>query len=449
LTFSLSPDAKWHDSEPVAGEDVKVTVDSILGPEVGSLQLGDVEELEAVEVINEHTVTFTLAEPNAWWPQQLAFNHYIIPKHILEGRLGEGEATEFDTTNPIGSGPYKIQEVVLGSHVVLEAFEDHFRGRPIIDTLVFNVLPDINTQVAQLRTGELDYVTVPAQNLAVLRDQPGIEIQILPQATTLMLNFNHDSPYLQDLAVREALIYGLDRQLIIDQVSAGTGILGEGPLSPAVRAYFHESLPIRQFDPEKAAQLLTDAGWEDTDGDGIRDKDIDGDGTRDPLVLNLLSDKGDPAREQVTTIAEQYWEDLGIEVEAEILERSVWASRLRARPGSRDDQTSCDCDVYTSNRSYQENPDRMRFFWSTGSSTNIGNYSNEEIDALLEAGKQEFDFEERVEIYREFQEKFAADAPWVLVYYDPEKVAKNENLHMPEMYIREALGWVDSWNFEP
>lgn len=445
-TFYLNQDAVWHDGEPVTAEDVKFTFDNILDPEVGSFQIADLGGLEEVVVEDTHTVRFVLSEPNAWWPQQMAFNMYIIPKHILEGQPLD-QATEFNTTNPIGSGPYRVQEVVLGSHVVVEAFEDHFRGRPNIDTLIFKVLPDINTQVAQLLTGELDYVTVPAQNLSAITNQPGIEVMILPQATTLMLNYNHDSPYLQDVRVREALIYGLDRQLIIDQVSGGVGILGEGPLSPAITGYFHEDLPIREYDPEHAIQLLNEAGWEDTDGDGILDNDIDGSGTRVPLELRLISDQGDPGREQVTVIAQQYWEALGIRVNAEILERTVWASLLRARPGAKEGLGSCDCDVYVSNRSYQENPDRMRSFWYTDSSTNVGNYSNPEIDALLDLGKETFDEEERVEIYREFQEMFVADAPWVLVYYDPEKVGKNENLNMVDIFMRDALSWADEWYF--
>jgi peptide/nickel transport system substrate-binding protein len=446
-TFFLNPDAVWHDGEPVTAEDVKFTFDSILDPDVGSFKRRDLAGLNEVQVVDDHTVKFFLEEGNAWWPQQVAFGFFIIPKHILEGQQLD-QATEFNTTNPIGSGPFKVTEVVLGSHVVAEANEDFYRGRPNIDSIVFKVLPDINTQVAQLQAGELDYVTVKAQHLETLSGQPGIEVKILPQATTLMLNYIHDSPYLQDLEVREALIYGLNRPQIIQSVSLNTGIIGEGPLSPAVKAYHHPDLPIRFYDPDIAQDLLAEAGWEDTDGDGTLDKDIDGDGVRDPFVLNLISDKGDPAREQITVIAQQAWERLGIEVEAEILERSVWAGRLRARPGAKEGQTSCECDVYVSNRSYQENPDRMRFFWYTDSSTNIGNYSNPEVDALLDAGKQAFDLEERAEIYKEFQEVFAADAPWVLVYYDPEKIAKDINLNMPDMYIREALAWVDSWYFE-
>jgi len=447
-TFFLNKDAKWHDGEPVTAHDVKFTFDSVLDPDVGSFKARDIGDLEQVDVIDDYTVKFTLSDGNAWWPTVVAYGYFIIPEHILGGQNLD-EATEFNTTSPIGSGPYKVSEVVLGSHAVLEAFDDFYRGRPNIDTLVFKVLPDVNTQLAQLQAGELDYVTVAAQHLSALKDNPDIVTKILPQATTLMLNYSHDSPFLQDRSVREALIYGLNRQLIIDQVSEGTGIIGEGPLSPAVKAYFNSDLPIRYYDPDNAAELLAEAGWEDTDDDGLLDKDIDGDGARDAFVLNLISDKGNPAREQVTLIAQQYWEKLGIKVEPEILERSVWAARLRARPGAKEGQTSADCDIYTSNRSYQENPDRMRLFWYTDSGTNIGNYSNPEVDALLDAGNQEFDDAKRVEIYKEFQEVFAADAPWILVYYDPEKVAMNPKLTMPDMYIREALTWVDSWYMEP
>ncbi|MGQ0571013.1 MAG: ABC transporter substrate-binding protein [Armatimonadota bacterium] len=426
--FKLNPRARWHDSRPVTADDVKFTFDAILDPRNRSFQVANIRDLDRVEVIDPLTVRFILKESNAWWPEVLSYGFGIIPRHLL-GSVDIARATEFNTRTPVGAGPYRVKEVVQGSHVVLEAFDQYFLGRPKISTVIYKVIPDINVQVAQLRSGELDLATIESQHIAAMRADPRLVVDVLPVATTLMLNWNHTVPVLQDKRVRQALVYALDRKTIIQRVTQGTAIFGNSPIIPAIKEYWWpDEVKSYPYDPNKALELLREAGWTRVGGS------LQKDGR--PLSLSILVDRGNQTREQVGVIVKQYYEDLGMRINLEVLERSVWSNRL----------TAGQFEGYISNRSFQAIPDNMRIFWMTDSSTNLGKFSNSKIDGLLLAGKREFKQDLRRRIYWEFQKIFVDEAPLVMIFYDPEVEARDRGLQgKPRVFIRESVGWIEQW----
>lgn len=164
-TFHMAEDAKWQDGEPVTAEDVKFTIEAIMDPENGSENAPNYEDVEEINVIDDHTVAFKLEDKN------VAFLDYmtmaVLPKHLLEG---EDMQTSDFFRNPVGTGPYKIESWDEGQAITLVKNEDYFKGEPSIDKVVFKIVPDDNAKALQLKSGELDLALLTPKDAAAFAD---------------------------------------------------------------------------------------------------------------------------------------------------------------------------------------------------------------------------------------------------------------------------------------
>lgn len=411
-TFFLRDDVTWHDGTPFTAEDVKFTFDAVTDPEVNSPDAADFANLVEVEVIDETTVKFVLDSPNADFASLLSIRNQIAPKHLLDG-LDINNATEYNTERPIGTGPFKVVEFTPGSEYVFEANPDYHHGAPHLDRFVIKVLPDVNTQIAQLATGELDMVFLLAPtNIPAVLGRPGLTVDRAPIGYLRFIDLNNQKEFFSDPLVRQALIYGLDRQLIIDQVANGLAAQATGVVPPAVGWAYNPDLEPIPYDPEMARQLLTEAGWEDTDGDGIRDKD----GV--PFSVTLLVDRGNLLHEQMGLVAQQQWNELGLEIEYLLAERGgQWLEETRART----------FDMRTAGRGIIF-PDQMYRFYHSEGPSNASSYNNAVVDEALEQGRVTQDQDERQEWYWRMQEEMQQDPPFVYILHPEELRGRNENL---------------------
>ena len=161
----MAEDAKWQDGEPVTAEDVKFTIEAIMDPENGSENAPNYEDVEEINVIDDHTVAFKLEDKN------VAFLDYmtmaVLPKHLLEG---EDMQTSDFFRNPVGTGPYKIESWDEGQAITLVKNEDYFKGEPSIDKIVFKIVPDDNAKALQLKSGELDLALLTPKDAAAFAD---------------------------------------------------------------------------------------------------------------------------------------------------------------------------------------------------------------------------------------------------------------------------------------
>ena len=154
-TFQLRRGVTWHDGKPFTAADVKFTFDTMLDPKVNARYRGNFPGLQRAEVVDDQTVRFVFDAPLSAFPAMLAYNAYIVPKHLLEGQDLLNAPADF-YRHPIGTGPFRFKEQLRGSHLTVEANPSYFEGRPHLDAIVFKVLPDPNAQIAQFRAGELD-----------------------------------------------------------------------------------------------------------------------------------------------------------------------------------------------------------------------------------------------------------------------------------------------------
>ena len=427
-TFHLRDDVTWHDGEPFTAEDVVFTVETIRDPDVASRWNAAFVTLDTVEALDEHTVRFTFSEPFAPLLATLAYNLSIVPEHILaplDLSLPSGP-TEF-VTNPIGTGPYRFVEQVSGSHFVVEANPDYYEGEPNIERVYFQVMPDVNTQVAQLITGEMDVSwTVEPIHLQRLQQANNIELNDVNIPRWDWIPLNLTNPLFQDKRVRQAMTLALDRQALVDVVLAGYGEVADGPIPPAIAWVGRDDVAQYPYDPERALALLEEAGW--TRGaDGVLRNEAG-----ETFSFTLLADRGNPTRDQIYLVAQDAWRAIGMDVEIETTEWNTVLSRYRE--GNYDARLGWWV--------IKPDPDLYDYFHTNGALNQI-RYSNPEVDALLERGRAVSDQAERAEIYHELQQLLAEEMPSIFLYYPTEIRATSTRVDgLPPIGYRDALLYI-------
>ena len=418
-TFTLRSDVTWHDGEPFTAEDVKFTFDAMINPDITVTNRGSLITLTETEVIDPTTVRLTFAEPVASLPVGLGYLIFILPKHILEG-TDLNDPADF-VANPIGTGPFKFQEFVSGDHTTVVPNPDYFGEKAKVDAVIFKQVPDLNSQVAQVLTGEIDVAFPEVQQLAAVENAPNLEIMFTTPIQYFFIGFNNRLPIFSDVQTRQALAHAVDRQAIIEQVVQGRAIPATGPVHPRIEWAYNPDVTTYPFDVERAKALLAEAGWTPGDG-GVLARD------GAPFRFKLTSTSGNNTRQQINTAIQQYYRAVGVEAELEFLEPNVFDQALFG--------FTFDCLMHFS-QLYPE-PDLINYY-GTDKPNNYFGYSNPEVDELLAAGRATTDQAERAEIYKRFQEILADEAPVVFFYHPQEIDVINQRVqNYPPLDFRNA-----------
>jgi len=393
-TFTLVPDAKFHDGAPVTAEDVKFTFDAAKDPATQSSDEG-LETVEKVEVVNPRTVRVTLSRLT---PQFLAEGgaRGIVPKHLLAGK---DLATDPFNLRPVGSGPYRLVSFTPGQAIVFAAVPDFYRGAPKIDRVNFKILPDQNVILTQLRAGEIQYALLQPRDLAAVAHTAGLRVVESPTPRFYDLTLNYQRPYWQDRRVREAILRGIDREAMVQKVLLGHGQVISANATPASWAYAKD-VPAYPYDPTRAAQLLDSAGWR-PGLDGIRVKD----GV--PLRFTVMLKNVDRTLEQVFVIAQQQLKPLGADLQIERVEPGVFPQRMRS--GQFDSLCRVWNPVYDPDQSNQ---------LKTGN--RYGGYHNPEVDSLLARTLGTLDRAQRKQAYAALQRALSQDLARLYLFTENE-----------------------------
>jgi peptide/nickel transport system substrate-binding protein len=425
--FKLRRGVKWHDGKPFTAADVKFTLESVIDPKVKALFRSAVKGLRRVDVVDDATVRIVLDQPFASLPIVVAWNIPMAPKHLLEGK-DLNDLSDF-VQRPIGTGPFRWKEAVKGSHMTLEANPDYHDGAPKLRTFVFKVIPDINTVVAQLRTGELDLAVVEAVHRETLERTPHLGFKVTPLPSTFYVALNNSRWPFTDRLVRHALTHALNRDLLVQRVVKGDSPVAAGPYARAFGPFFNASLKPYAHDPNRAKALLAEAGFK-PGADGVL---VSRDGKR--LGFELMTDKGNPVREQIALYTQQAWKQLGIDVKLRVEEWSVYIKKGNQLPAG-------DYDARTSWRITPPDPDKTAEY-TTGGINNHYAYSNPEVDRLMAEARQTTDTAKRVALYHRIQELIHHDAPLVWTHYQTEILAMNKRVRdYPDLGLRDALQWM-------
>lgn len=409
--FTLYPGARWHDGQPVTTEDVVFTVEILKNG--GAFVPKDLQALwkdVVVKPLSDTQLQFLLPEPFAPFQDYLDFG--VLPKHIFNGQSIEQIARSEANLKPVGSGPYKVDRIVSGSNgiagVNLSIFKDYFKKKPFVEQIVFSYYADSASAWKAYQDGEVQGLAqVTSDLLKPVLASPTLALYSgrLPQMA--MVLFNHKDPqavFLKEPAVRKALMFGLNRPLMINRILNGQGILARGPILPENWAYYADTEAFA-FSTMNAANALKDAGYVPSgDKDSVRKK---GDVV---LAFEMLY----PDRAPYAALAEQIakdWQAVGVKVTLNALPFDQLFDRL--------DQRSYQAALITLNLSDAYDPDPYPF-WDQAQMTGGQNYTqwdNRIASEFLEQARMTVDLAERIRLYRNFQVLFAQELPALPLYY--------------------------------
>lgn len=430
FTFRIRRGVKWHDGKPFTGRDVVATVEKILDPKVRSMHLRNYFE-DLVEITTPPGDDFTVIARYRK-PYFMAFRVLaglpILPKHILDEA---GDLTGHPTTRaPIGTGPFKFKEWKTAERIVFERNDDYWRRPAYLDKVVFRLVEDDTVAFQLLQQGKFDlFVRLNAQQWAKeMLDVPLLVNEyhrskfFIPSYS--WMGWNQKRPFFQDRRVRLAMTYMLDREAMRKY------FLHDVPRMATCHFYEESAncpdLEARPYDLEKAKALLDEAGWVDTDGDGIRDKD----GV--PFRFTFLMISSSPFQKKMAPYMQQQLWKLGIEMEIKKVEWALFTQMLREH---RFDL----CSLAWGSTDVVGDPFQV---WHSSQSTGGSNYisfGNEEADRLIEQAREEMDDDKRAALYRRLGEILHEENPYTFLYGSPMLDTVRRNVRG----LRPAVSWYD------
>ena len=389
-TFTLRDDVKWHDGEAFTSEDVKFTIEAIMNPDNGSENYPNYEEVSEIKVISDTEIAFVLSEPNFAFLDYMTMS--ILPEHLLQGE----DMWETDYfKNPIGTGPYKLENWDVGQAITLVKNEDDFAGAANIDTIIFKIVTDDSAKALQLKNGELDLAQVTPKDAATFEGEEGLTVYDMATADYRGILYNFWNPFWQENAdLIPAINFGIDRQAIVDAVLLGQGFTAYSPIQ--LNKYNYDGVEHYDYNPEKAAQVLESVGCEkDAEGYWCRN------GERISFTINATP--GDQVRIDMAQIAAQQLQEIGLDVKANVPAEGIdWGGQ--------------ECCIIGWGSPFDADDHTYKVF-GTDKGANYSGYSNADVDKYLTLARQTELDAERAEYYKQFQIAMAENPAYTFFCY--------------------------------
>lgn len=404
-TFNLRKGVKWQDGEPFTAADVKFTFDAwksgtFLAPSVSALG-----SLERTEIVNDHVVRLHYANPEGNAPLALTYNAFIWPKHLLEDQ-DLAKPVEF-MKKPIGTGPFQYVKTE-GDTTTLERNPTWWNGRAKLDQIQFKVVEDPAASIAQLQTGELDVTLIPLNQVAGLEGSDTVRTQTPDALLTHLVSMRVTTDPYQDVRVRQALNYAVDKEAMLDAVLQGLGTVADGPLPLSVTNE-PTGVPPYPYDPDKAAQLLDEAGWRLQDGVRMRDGK--------PMRITLTATAGIPDTPQMAEVIQQAFNKLGIQTDIQLV------SRTEQYLGLLQDRFNTGVEYIP----LQPDGNLVSLFSCEGTN-NRSDLCSKKVDRLIAAANAAGTPEARAAAYRDLQQALRDAAPSIWLNYPNEAQAISRRL---------------------
>ncbi|SIT06816.1 peptide/nickel transport system substrate-binding protein [Virgibacillus pantothenticus] len=468
VTFTLKDGITWHDGEPLTTEDVAYAYEVIAHPDyegmrytnvnmiegVEAYNKGKVDSISGIEIVDEKTIVLSLTDvapntiSNLW--------SYPMPKHHYEG-IEVADLPESDAVrkNPIGTGPFKVKNIVPGEMVEMEKYADYWQGEPYLDGVVYKVI-DASVATGSLKNGEIDIMQAPSSQYPEIKKLDNVEAIEEPALSFNYIGFKlghwdaekgvnvMDNKKFQNKQLRKAMAYAIDIQGILDSFSNGLGEVIGAPVPPVSWAYADQSeLEQYNYDPEKAKELLDEAGYVDVNDDGWRE---DPDGKE--FTVNFDTMSGSDISEPRAQYILQNWQDVGINAKLNggLKEFNLFYDVLEK------DEPSVE--TFMGAWGLASDPDPTGL-WKSDSVSNYARWVNEESDKLIEKGLSDeaFDQEYRKNVYVEWQKLINDELPNIFLYAPVDVYAVNkrlQNVHTNSFTSQQNthLWWVTDANEE-
>ena len=386
FTFNLRQGVTFHDGSPFSSSDVVATYEAILDPDIPASANAVLDMVDRIEAVDDHTVKFHLKVPYADFPTSTAHaNARILSEEALAG-----DHAKLDTVVN-GTGPFKMESYDSARITRLVRNDDYFiEGRPYLDAVEMHLFPDLAAETTNFLSGDIDVMLLVQQaDYERIASAPGVNALRVPSGRYVNVVMRFDQPPFDDLRVREALAYAIDRQLLVDLVLEGLGRPAhDNILSPEFK--YRIDSPEKAYDPDKAKALLAEAGH------------------ADGLKLDLVASNRPAIRAQVAIAIKQMALSAGFDINVETMPHDTYLANVwrkgnfyMAYWGMQPTEDATFNLLLTSNASYED----------TG-------WMNEEFDALVQAGRSTTVESERADAYTKAQELMLAELPYIIAFYE-------------------------------
>jgi peptide/nickel transport system substrate-binding protein len=399
--FHLRDGVKFHDGRRLTARDVVFTFRSMLSGAIRTPKTGAYRAVQSVEAPDDRTVIFKLKEP---------FSPFLW--NLTRGAIGivpEGSPPNIGFA-PIGSGEFRLVRYVQDGEVVLQRFDDYYDRKPTISVVRFKIIPDTIVRALELRKGSVDIAlnVLSPDMVDALRGNPQLDIVESPGTAYQYLAFNLRDPIFRDLRVRKAIAYAVDREKIVQHLFRGEARLATGVIPPNNWCY-EPNVTVYPYDPERAKQLLREAGYSNLSFTYRTSTDQDG---------RILA-----------SVLQQQLKEIGVNMEirsnefatfyADVQKGNFQLYSLRWIGGNND-------------------PDIFNFVFHSKSfppnGANRGFYSNPEVDRLIEIGRRDADVSKRKEAYQAIQRIVADDLPYVSLWHPSVVAVYNKRISGMKLY---------------
>ena len=437
VTFTVRDGVKWHDGEPLTIQDYVSSYEIIGHPDYEGVRgstdgftliegyeeyrSGDADSISGIEIVDEKTAVFTYAELA---PSLTAggFWSYAFPTHHYDGmEVSEMAAAPETRENPIGIGPYKVDSIVPGESISMSKFEDYWRGEPGLEEVTVRVIAPSSIASA-VESGDIDIAkSFPTDQYPDVADMEGVEwLANIDGAYTYIgfklgswdaeegkVNYNPEEMKMGDVELRRAMWHAIDNDAIGERFYNGLRWKATSLITP-YHANWHEEVEVPSYDPEEAKSILDAAGYEDVDGDGMRE-DTEG----EPLSINFASMSGGDIAEPLANYYIQAWRDVGLNVEltnGRLIEFNSFYDMVE-----NDDP---EIDIYQGAWGVGSDVDPAGLY-GPDAPFNYTRYETEESTELLNAGNSQeaLDIDYRKDIYNQWSELMVEDIPVIPTLY--------------------------------
>ena len=413
FTFKLRPNVTFHDGTPFTSADVKATFDAILDPATLCPARPVLNMIESVDTPDDLTVVFNLSAPYADFPISAAHvNARIVPKAML------ADVTSLNT-KANGTGPFRLESYDAATTTRLVRFDDYYQdGKPYLDAVEMHLFPDLAAEQANYLSGAMDaMLDVQQANYAQIEDAPGSQALRTPAGRFVNVVMRQDQEPFDDVRVRQAMAYAIDRDLLVDIILEGLGrVANDQPISPGYR--FHAETEQRSYDPERAKSLLAEAGFPDG------------------LKLEMVCSNRPAIRSQVGIAIKQMALPAGFDIDVQIMPHDTYLANVWMKGkfyigywGMQPTEDAAFTLLFTSDAAFADTA-----------------WNNAEFDALVQKGRTTLDPEERAKIYAEAQRMMVEATPSVIPFFQDVLSASRDGVHgWSAQPLRRAFFLEDVW----
>jgi peptide/nickel transport system substrate-binding protein len=437
LRLYLRKDIFWSDGKPITAEDIVFSFDVYSDPKVESRFFGQFENFYTIDDMQiDINKTFKIISPTILEinfredsnPSLLDINLEIIPKHIWSQLKREEFPQAKINFEPITSGPFKLSKWEREALISLRIDSSSFLYNPDnFKEIIFKIVPDYKSRITQLKTGAIDIVdNIKSEDVSEIKLANNLKIAALRGRDYDYVGWNHINPqeyqkskvipnkFFSSSNVRKALTYAINRKEIIESYLSEFGEICRGPVSPMFKIYYDSGLPANDYSPEKAKEILKDAGWNDKNGDGIIENgDVD-------FSFDLYTNTANPRRNYVATIVKNNLRAVGIEVNVQMLETGAFVERLMKR----------DYDAWIAGWTIPI-PIDLNPYWNSDQEIgflNFSTYQNDGKDEILEKLQQRLTESEKIKLYKDLQSIFQEDEPVTFLYWFDNLIVYNKRI---------------------